>query len=228
MRHRLHQHLDYYERDRQRDPSRAVVCRERPISWPERPSPSMANFPSIPILWPMPMLVPMLPSFGFAGAMQSNYDEPYYPNRRREMSRCREESRGERCEHCGYFDCRCYHCPRCSQRDCECPGSGGSRPVKLTVHHKNYAHNYFVHVDQKSFDSQALPKVGSLATAPDEHGNCITIADAVVVHADADEVEIVITVDANSMSGDYSAPVSDVNNPRVPKSLGKLYLSLYT
>src|ERR1700730_16069151 len=107
MHHRSHRYHDYCERDCECDSSHAIAYRERPIYWPERPSPSFTNLPSIPILWPMPMMIQMSPLFGSSGATRPNYDEPYYSDRRGYMNRnCCEEPREYKrcCERCGYYD----------------------------------------------------------------------------------------------------------------------------
>jgi hypothetical protein len=120
------------------DSDRPIDRCEPPISWPQRPSPSLSNFPGISIFWPMPMVIPITPSLGGWGTMRSSAEEPYYADRRpymnryrcyepanRHSERCCErcgcyECRCDRCERCGCYECRCDRCDRCGCHECRC------------------------------------------------------------------------------------------------------------
>ncbi len=219
MHHHSHRHDDCCESSER--------CCPPPISWPQRPS-----FSGFPMFWPIPLPIPMLPSFGPWGGMRSSYED--YSPRRHEMYRCgccercgEYECRCERrcCERCGEYNCRCERrCERCGQRECRCGGHGRLRAIELIVNVGGNKIDYAISIDKQCISSNVLPQVTDLVGAKDS----AHVIAAPVVHAVPDTVKIIVALDARGKidPDTYSARIFD-RNQTVPVIIANLTLHIF-
>jgi len=184
MNYRSHRHDDCCE-------SPEPYC-QPPISWPQRPS--LPNFPGIATFWPMPFALPMLPSLGPWGGMQSGCEPPEYSHRRHDMYlyRCCEPQYGRHaqcCERCGEYDCRCERrCERCGSRDCRCGSYARCGGVRLTVIN-GAGFNFATSMDPDCFDANAALTVSVLT-----EGKSGAQLNTIVVINNQGCIEIVLTL----------------------------------
>jgi hypothetical protein len=187
MHHHSHRHDDCCESSER--------CCEPPISWPQRPS-----FGGFPMFLPIPLPIPMLPSFGPWGGMRSSFEGYDYSRRRHDMhryrccERCGEyECRCERrcCERCGEYECRCERrCERCGCIDCRCGSYRGSRAVKLIVLPDDIELNFAIRLTPEYLPSHVEPMVKPLRG--EDTGAAI---NTVSVRVYQGTVEIVVALD---------------------------------
>ena len=203
MNYRSHRHDDCCE-------SPEPYC-QPPISWPQRPS--LPNFPGIATFWPMPFALPMLPSLGPWGGMQSGCEPPEYSHRRHDMYlyRCCEPQYGRHaqcCERCGEYDCRCERrCERCGRRDCQCGRHRGCLVIKLKLLPAD-KFSFVISIDPDCLDCDVQPVVKPL------HGdNTGTMIPAPLVQTYQDTVEIVVTLAKPPGPDYYTGSVYDRRYP---------------
>jgi hypothetical protein len=200
MHHHSHRHDDCCESSER--------CCEPPISWPQRPS-----FGGFPMFWPIPLPIPMLPSFGPWGGMRPSCGPQEYSYRRHDMyryrccERCGEyECRCERrcCERCGEYDCRCERrCERCGCINCRC-GGRGSRAVKLIVLPADIELNFAIRLTPECLPSHVQPMVKPLRG--EDTGATIK---TVWARGYQDTVEIVVGLDKSYKADYYTGSVYD-------------------
>ncbi len=198
MHHHSHRHDDCCESSER--------CCPPPISWPQRPS-----FSGFPMFWPIPLPIPMIPSFGPWGGMRSSFED--YSRRRHDMyryrccERCGEyECRCERrcCERCGEYDCRCERrCERCGCIECRCGSYRGSRAVKLIVLPDDLKLNFAISIVPECLPSHVYPLVKPLRG--EDHGETIS------------------TVSARSYQGAVEIVVTLAKPPKADRYLGFVY-----
>jgi hypothetical protein len=227
-----------------------------PICWPERPSPTLSNFPGISVFWPMPMVLPMLPSLGGWGGLRSRCEEPYYDRRPvmnryrccepsyRRADRCCDrcgysECRCERrCDDCGYYECRCERCDRCGCSECRCERCAkcGDRECRCGSYGcSRYVEIVVVPVEGFGHNSAVVDREelcfeeGTYPSVGKFSGQHIDKhLPSALVSTKPDKVTITIHIPAATVPDIYTAIVTDAaKHAAIPKVLGHLTLVVY-
>ncbi len=222
MNYRFRRHRDYHDRSAPYcDSDRTLVRCDPPISWPERPSHPLSNFPGIAMFWPMPLIIPMMPSLGGWGAMRSGSEGPYYSDRRPDVNqyRCYEPRyrRSEQyCERCRYYECRCAS-----------PSPSVELIVILSNESKPNNLNYNISIVHEEYiDSYALPKVKPFGVGRKDSNNKITASAYVHVYQHIVKINVYIDT-ANAPPSTSTAEIVDAGDDNMTKESAYLKLHIY-